>query len=166
MKTGRTKRIPATGLKPQSGSRSHSTKGRYIRGKRSSTQEPFITASWCQSLRRKLCAPLAIHTSISSRMNYFGNQLKLLNQSKLMENSTLQRHSLRPTVTFRNLLENRDAIFRGLLWVLCLPLMVLSSQHSAPLNYGRFILQWEMSRRTEGQSPPVKHLSTSLTWKQ
>jgi hypothetical protein len=47
-------------------------------------------------------------------MSYFGNQLKLLNQSKLMENSTLQRHSSRLTVTFRILPESRDVTFRGL----------------------------------------------------
>jgi hypothetical protein len=110
-RTGRMKRIMATGLKPQSRSRSHSTKGCCIQGKRSSMQEPFITASWCQWLGGKSCVSLAIHTSISSRMSYFGNRLKLLNQSKFTENSTPQRHSSRLTVTFRNLLESRGVTF-------------------------------------------------------
>src|ERR1700676_2885498 len=118
MKAGRTKRITATGLKPLSRSGCHSTRGPCIQGKRSSTWEPFITASWYQSLRKKLCAPLAIHTSISNRMSYFGNQLKLLNQLKFMENSTLQRHSSKLTVAFKNLPESQDVIFRGLLRVL------------------------------------------------
>jgi hypothetical protein len=46
-------------------------------------------------------------------MSSFGNQPKLVNQSKLMANSTLQRHLLMLTMIFRNLLESWDVTFRG-----------------------------------------------------
>jgi hypothetical protein len=65
-------------------------------------------------IREKIMRPSSHHTSISSHMSYFGNQLKLLNHSKFMESSTPQKHSSRLTMTFRNLLESLGVTFRRL----------------------------------------------------